>query len=289
MPFRVVSILPLSIFVLVFVAFPIGQLIWMSFGDVKLRAGSFFWSFAGIDNFQRMLGDDLFINSVRVTLIFTFSAVLFTIVLGTILALAANSLTQRSNWIRNVLVWPAIVTPVVISVVWLLLLSPQIGLINKVLLALNLERQSWLGGPYTALAAIIVVDVWHWTPVVFLFVFAALSGVDESLLEAATVDGANFVERVRHILLPLIFPSILAAAAVRFVMSIKAFDEMYLLTYGGPAHATTVLSIYLKTVFAESFDYSYGSALSVTVVTVVVLVIGAIAGSRSLAMRGSNG
>lgn len=289
MPFRIVSILPLSAFVLAFVAFPIGQLVWMSFGDVKLRAGSFSWSFAGLENFQRMLGDDLFLNSVRVTSIFTVSAVLLTIVFGTVLALAANSLTKRSKWAQNILVWPAIVTPVVISVIWLLLLSPQIGLVNKVFAALGLESQTWLGGPGTALAAIVVVDVWHWTPVVFLFVFAALSGVDDSLMEAATVDGANFFERVRHILLPLIMPSILAAAAVRFVMSIKAFDEMYLLTYGGPAHATTVLSIYLKSVFSESFDYSYGAALSVTIVMVVVLVVGAIAGSRSLAMREKNG
>jgi ABC-type sugar transport system permease subunit len=81
----------------------------------------------------------------------------------------------------------------------------------------------------------------------------------------------------------------MAAAAVRFVMSIKAFDEMYLLTYGGPAHATTVLTIYLKSVFSESYDYSYGAALSVTVVMVLVLVVGAIAGSRSLVMRQKNG
>jgi multiple sugar transport system permease protein len=289
LPFRIVSILPLTAFVAAFVAFPIGQLVWMSFGDVQLKAGSFSWSFAGLENFQRMLGDDMFLSSVRVTSIFTVSAVLLTLLFGTAMALAVNTLTKRSKWAQNVLVWPAIVTPVVISVLWILLLNPQIGLINKFLPALGLESQTWLASPGSALAAIVVVDVWHWTPVVFLFVFAALSGIDDSIIEAATVDGADFFERVRHILLPLIMPAIMAAAAVRFVMSIKAFDEMYLLTYGGPAHATTVLTIYLKSVFSESYDYSYGAALSVTVVMVVVLVVGAIAGSRSLVMRQKNG
>lgn len=286
--FKYLSIVPLSLFVAIFVAFPIGQLVWMAFGQIKLSAGSFSWSFVGLDNFERMLEDEYFANALWVTLVFTFSAVLLTLVLGTVMAFAVDRLTTHAQWVQNVLLWPAIVTPVVISVVWLLLLSPQIGLVNKILISLGMNPQTWLGEPGPALAAIIAVDVWHWTPVVFLFIYTALKGVDASILEAASVDGANYVERARFILLPLIAPALLAAAAIRVIMSVKAFDEMYLLTFGGPSNATTVITIYLRSVFFESFEYGYGAALSVTVVLLVVLTLVGFVGGRSLVNRGKN-
>jgi len=287
--FKYGSILPLAVFVLVFVAFPVGQLIWMSFGDITLRAGNFMWEFAGIDNFIRMSEDPLFANSLRVTAVFTISGVALTVVLGTFLAFAVDRVVRQAQWLQNILLWPAIVTPVVISVVWLLLLSPQIGLINKILTSLGLPTQTWLGEPTGALVSIILVDVWHWTPVVFLFVYTALRGIDSSIVEAASVDGASYGQRVRHILLPLLTPALVGVTAIRVIMSVKAFDEMYLLTFGGPGNATSVITIYLRSVFFESFDYGYGAALSVTVVLLVIVLMVATLGGRALLRRKARG
>ena len=141
---------------------------------------------------------------------------------------------------------------------------------------------------HSAMASIIVLDVWHWTPIVFLFVYTAVRGLDQSVLEAARVDGATYLRQVRDIILPLIAPALVGAAAIRLIMGVKAFDEMYLLTFGGPGTATTVITIYLRAVFFDSFDYGYGSALSVTVVLLVAFVLVLALVYRSVRRRFSN-
>jgi multiple sugar transport system permease protein len=272
--FKYVSVLPLVLFFLGLVAYPVIQLIWMSFGDIRLVAGDFIWRFVGLENFTRMLSDDRFGHSLVVSLIFVSSTVVLTVALGVLLALATDRIVRTQQWIQNVLIWPAIIAPVVISVIWLLILSPQIGLLNKLLASVGLTPQTWLGEPVGAMTSIILVDTWHWTPIVFLFVYTALRGIDPAVVEAASVDGASYPRTVRHIILPLLTPAILGVAGIRVVMGVKAFDEMYLLTFGGPGDATSVITIYLRSVFFEAFQYGYGAALSVTVVLLVIAVIG---------------
>lgn len=287
--FKYLATAPLAIVFLGLVAYPVGQLVWMSFGDVKLVAGEFVWRGVGLDNYSRMLGDEIFAISLRNSAVFITATVVITLVLGVLLALATDRLVRFQQTAQNVLIWPAIVAPVVVSVVWLLLLSPQIGLLNRILESLALPEQTWLGESVGAMAAIILVDVWHWTPIVFLFVYTALRGVDLSLIEAASIDGAGYVRRVRSILLPLIAPAILGAVAIRIIMGVKAFDEMYLLTFGGPGTATTVITIYLRSVFFDSFAYGYGAALSVTVVLLVVGVLALAVIIRSIIRRFARG
>lgn len=271
--FKYLSVAPLTLFFLGLVAYPLGQLVWMAFGDVRLVAGDFRWRSVGLDNFERMLDDDIFKTSLWNSLVFVTSTTVLTVVFGGVLALATDWLGRTKQVAQNVLIWPAIVAPVVISVVWLLILSPQIGLLNRILVSLGLERQIWLGQSTGAMGSIIIADVWHWTPIVFLFVYTAMRGIDPHVLEAATVDGAGYLRTVRSIILPLIAPAILGVTAIRIIMGVKAFDEMYLLTFGGPGTATTVITIYLRSVFFDSFEYGYGAALSVTVVLLVVAVL----------------
>lgn len=287
--FKYLAVAPLGLFFLILVAYPVGQLVWLAFGDVRLVAGDILWRFIGLDNFARMLDDPTFARSLQNSLVFVSFTVVITVVLGVLLALCTDRLVRGQQWIQNVLIWPAIIAPVVISVIWLLVLSPQIGLLNKILLSLGVPAQTWLGEPVGAMASIILVDVWHWTPIVFLFVYTALRGIDPAVLEAASVDGASYSRMVRHIILPLLAPAILGVAGIRVVMGVKAFDEMYLLTFGGPGEATTVITIYLREVFFESFRYGYGAALSVTVVLLVVAMIGAAFGFQRLVGRLSRG
>lgn len=281
-PFKVLSLLPLLLVLVMLVAFPIGQMIWMSFGNVRLTAGELIWESAGLANYERMLGDETFRISLWNSLVFIFFTVVITVVLGIALALAADRLVRGQKLVQNVLLWPAIVAPVVISVAWLLILSPQVGLVNKILRSLGASPQSWLGDPFGAMASVVVIDVWHWTPIVFLLIYTALRSLDPSVLEAARIDGANYVATVRYIVLPLLTPAILGAVAIRVLMGVKVFDEMYLLTFGGPGTATTVISIYLRSVFFESFQYGFGSALSVTVVVLVLVALLVALAVRSL-------
>lgn len=271
--FKYLAIAPLILFFIVLIIFPVGQLIWMAFGDVRMAAGSLIWEFAGLDNFVRILDDEIFARSLTNSVVFIFFTVLLTLLLGIGLALMTDRMVRGQQLAQNVIIWPAIIAPVVISVVWLLILSPQIGLLNKLLVSVGASPQVWLGDQTGAMVSIILVDVWHWTPIVFLFVYTSLRGIDSSVIEAANVDGAGYWQALRHIVFPLLVPTIVGATAIRIVMGVKAFDEMYLLTFGGPGNATTVISIYLKKVFFESFQYGYGAALSLVVVLLVVLVL----------------
>lgn len=287
--FKYLAVLPLMLFFLALVAFPVGQLVWMAFGRVRLVAGNFLWRPVGLDNFNEMMSDRVFGISLWNSAVFITSTVVLTLVLGVLLALATERLVRSQQLAQNVIIWPAIVAPVVISVIWLLILSPQIGLLNRILISLGLDPQTWLGDNFGAMASVIVVDVWHWTPIVFLFVYTALRGLDHEVLEAASVDGASYLQRVRFVVLPLLAPAILGAAAIRIIMGVKVFDEMYLLTFGGPGTATTVISIYLRSVFFDAFEYGYGAALSVTVVLLVLVALILVFVSRSIIRRLSRG
>ena len=287
--FKYLAVAPLAVVFGGLVAYPVGLLVWMAFGRVRLVAGEFQWEPVGLDNFGRMLDDETFLISLKNSAVFITATVLLTLFLGIVLALATDRLVRGQQILQNIVIWPAIVAPVVISVVWLLILSPQIGLLNRVLISLGLDPQTWLGDNIGAMASIIVVDVWHWTPIVFLFVYTALRGIDASVLEAASVDGASYLRQVRHVILPLLAPAIAGAAAIRLIMGVKAFDEMYLLTFGGPGTATTVITIYLRSVFFDSFEYGYGAALSITVVGLVLTVLILSFVVRTLIRRTSRG
>jgi multiple sugar transport system permease protein len=123
----------------------------------------------------------------------------------------------------------------------------------------------WLGNPSTALAAVIAVDVWHWTPFVYLLLLAGLESLPEDIYEAAKVDGVTFWQELRYITLPLMLPTILVTLVFRTLVAFKVFDEIYLLTAGGPGTATEVVSYTIYRRFFTEGQMGYGSALSLMV------------------------
>jgi multiple sugar transport system permease protein len=277
--FRLLTVLPLLAFLAVFAVYPIVELVRMSVSDVRFANGAFLWSFAGTDNYARAAPDTTFRYSLLITAVFIAVTVIATVVLGTALAIIVHRSVLLAGIARNVLLWPALIAPVVVSVIWFLVLSPNVGSLNKVLGSLGLEPQGWLGRPAGAIGSIILVDVWHWTPLVFIIVYSALQAIDRELLEAARVDGASEPRVYQRIVLPLLAPTIAAAALIRLTMGAKAFDEMYLLTHGGPGTSTTLISLYIRNVFFDQLQLGYGAALS-------VIVIGAIGVAVALVMLG---
>lgn len=282
--FQTVSLLPLAAFFAIFAIYPFYELFRMSFSSLRLSNGSFIWSGAGMANFTRAVHDPLFWSSVERSVVFIICTTVATVVLGTALAFLTDRVVVMRQVARNVLLWPAVVAPVVISAMWLLILNPQIGLVNRALDGLGMQPQGWLGSGLGAFVAIVAVDVWHWTPLVYLLVYTALKGVDASVLEAAQVDGAREWQTIRHVLLPLLTPAIVAAAAVRVVMGVKVFDEMYLLTGGGPGTATTVISLDIRQVFFDQLHFGLGAAISVLIV-LGVLVVGVLGVALRRAVR----
>lgn len=274
--FTLIALLPFMLFGLVFAVYPLSQVLRMAVSDVQIRSGRFEWRLTGADNLVRTLSDGASWQAIINTVVFIVATVVVSLLLGLALALLVDRAVTLLPLARNILIWPAVVAPVVVSLMWLLILSPTAGGLNKVLRTLALPEQGWLGDGPSAMASVVLVDVWHWTPVVFLFLYTALKAIDGSTLEAARVDGARESQLVRYVVLPALAPAIAAVIAVRVIMGVKAFDEMYLLTRGGPDGATTLVSQHIKSLFFDNLQLGEAAAFSLTIVlaTAVLLVLG---------------
>ena len=280
--FRVLSLLPLIAFLLVFTAYPLVQLVRMSVSDVGVSGGSFVWRTAGLVNYADFASDDIAHYSFFITALFIAVVVPATVILGTLLAMLVHRSALLAGVARNVLLWPALIAPVVVSVIWWLILTPNFGSLNKVFNSFGIGPQGWLGSSVGAVASIMVVDIWHWTPLVFILIYTAILGVDIELLEAARVDGARDWQVYRHVVLPLLAPAIAAASLIRLTMGAKAFDEMFVLTQGGPGNATTLVSLYIRALFFDQLKLGYGAAVSILVIIAVAVALGLVALGRAL-------
>lgn len=284
--FRTLSLLPFLVIVVLFGLYPFARVILMSVSRVDVMGGGMRTSWVGADNFVRALGSAAVRHSLVITFIFVVASTVLSVVLGTATAILTDRATRLQRLAQNILVWPAIIAPVVVSVLWVLILNPQIGVLNTLLGTLGLPEQGLLGSGTGAMAAVIGVDVWHWTPLVYLLVYSALKGIDPEILEAAALDGASAARAVRHVVLPMLAPALLAAVALRTVMGVKVFDEMYLLTRGGPGDSTTIISLLIRGIVFDDVDLGYGSAVSlVTVGSVLVVAMLILTGRRTLRRR----
>lgn len=268
--FRVLSLIPFLLVIAVLGAYPFSQVVRMAFSRVNLRGGGMQLELVGFQQFLTALGDPVVWHSLGITAVFVLATTLVSVVLGTALAILTDRATVLQGVARNVLVWPAIIAPVVVSVLWVLILNPQIGVLNMTFGALGWPEQGWLGSGVGAMVSIIAVDVWHWTPIVYLLAYSALKSIDPEVLEAASIDGASPARAVRYVILPLLTPAVLASLAIRTMMGIKAFDEMYLLTRGGPGDSTTIISLLIRGIVFDDVNLGYGSAVSLMTVLVVL-------------------
>lgn len=284
--FRTLSLLPFIVIVVLFGLYPFARVVVMSFSRVVVMGGGMRTSWVGAENFVRAFGSAAVRHSLVITFIFVVASTILSVALGTATAILTDRATRLQRLAQNVLVWPAIIAPVVVSVLWVLILNPQIGVLNTILGSLGLPQQGLLGSGTGALAAVIGVDVWHWTPLVYLLVYSALKGIDPEILEAAALDGASAIGAVRHVVLPMLAPALLASLVLRTVMGVKVFDEMYLLTRGGPGDSTTIISLLIRGIVFDDVDLGYGSAVSlVTVGSVLVVAMLILTARRTLRRR----
>jgi multiple sugar transport system permease protein len=149
------------------------------------------------------------------------------------------------------------------------------GVFNQILGLAGIAPVSWLGSTSLALWSVIFVDIWHWVPFVFLILFAAVEGLPREVLEAGRVDGATRWQLLRHVTLPLLMPAITVAFLFRSILAFKAFDEVYLLTGGGPGTSSELISLHLYRVFFEQNQLGYGAMLSVLTIVGVLMLLAA--------------
>jgi multiple sugar transport system permease protein len=268
---RVWTLAPaLALFALVALV-PVGELLAMSLARIDWIEGRAHWQFAGLDQYARVWRDALFRAGAANTVVFAIAAVTVQMVLGFALALMTTKITKGRVLYRTVFILPILVPGIVIGAIWKLMYNFDFGVLNQLLALVGLPAVDWLGNGATALPAVIAVDVWHWTPFVFLLMLAGLESLPQDVYEAARVDGASFVQELRYVTLPLMLPTIVVTLVFRMLVGVKVFDEIYLLTGGGPGTATEVVSYTIFRRFFTEGQTGYGAAMSVVVLFVLAL------------------
>lgn len=227
--------------------------------------------FIGLDNYITILTEGRWLASLGRTLLFTALAVGIEVVLGFAIALLLYHRFNNIQWLRALFLMPMMISEVAAALAWRLILSGESGLANWITTSLGFTPQLWLG-PDWAFFSIVAVDVWQQTPFVILVIFAALQGVPKELLEAAEIDGASLLQRIRKIILPLILPALTVILIFRTVFALRAFTTVWILTGGGPGDATAVLGIEIYRVAFSSFDTGFGAALSICMLILSMIV-----------------
>jgi multiple sugar transport system permease protein len=223
------------------------------------RAGEFTFS-----HYVRLTQDRLFLQALGQTLLYTAAALAIEFVLGFALALLVDSLAHGRGFFRAGLLAPMLLPPVVVAVIWRLIYNPQFGVLNGTLRAMgfNPDALTWTSGESSAMASVILVDIWEWTPFLFLLLSAGLQAIPQEPLEAARMDGASSWQIFRDILLPLLKPVILLAILLRAMDLMRIFDQIFILTQGGPGFATETISLYIYRTAFRFFNFGYAAAMS---------------------------
>lgn len=233
--------------------------------------------FVGLHNFLRVFDDALFIESIKATAVYIVLAVSIEVLLGLGLALFIHR-TVTSGLLRSLfyvlMILPMVTPPVAAGVIARLMYTPNYGIINYLLHAVGAIQRDieWLSTGPTAMFSVLSVDIWQWTPFVFLVAFAGLQAVPQDILEAAKSDGASSWNLFRYIEFPYLRSLLLLVLVFRVTDTLRVFDHVLVLTGGGPGSTTEFLSVYLYRVAFKFFNLSYAAAISFYVLIIASVV-----------------
>ncbi|HVI37775.1 MAG TPA: sugar ABC transporter permease [Gaiellales bacterium] len=270
-------VLPAVVLILALSVYPLLFSVWVAFVNYDFEIPGH--AFVGLNNFAQAVGDPIARSSLLNTVVLAAADVAVELLLGLALALAMAPQFRGRGAVMSVLIVPLFISPVIVGQLWSLLLQRPFGPTDYVL-GLLLGREvtiSWLTEFPWNMVAIVVADVWQWTPFVFVILLAGLTTISPQLYEAAALDGAGAWQAFRHITLPQLLPSILLALTFRLLDATKLFDVIYVMTGGGPGSSTYTASFYLYQVGFQQFHLSKATAggwifLALTAVLIMALV-----------------
>jgi ABC-type sugar transport system permease subunit len=257
--------------------YPVLLGLWLSFRDTTLASPTD--TFIGLGNYRQILSDGQFWNAWIHTIQFTTASTLLETLFGLMIALVLSERFRGRGIVRAAMLVPWAIPTVVTSKMFGWLFDGQNGLVNYLLRSVGLLQHSvnWLGSPDLALATIVIADVWKTTPFIALLLLAGLQTIPDSLAEASVIDGANAWQRFWYVRLPLLTPTLLIASMFRALDAFRIFDLVYVLTGGGPADATEVLSTFTYKNLFSALQIGYGSTLA-TIMFITEIVIALIFG-----------
>ncbi len=271
--FQYWTIAPLIITLLFLVAYPSVQLLRMSVSEVDIVKGKTVWEFVGLKHLETALQDPVVPVALKNTLIFVIAVVLIETALSLLISILVSRSKHLVGLYRTVMLIPLLIPPIAIGTMWRLMYDYNYGFINQVLDLIGIAGPTWTANPKLALPSIILVDLWHWTSFMFLIILAGLESLPLELNEAARVDGASEDQIFRFITLPLLRPTLITAVMLRTIFAFKVFDEIFLLTGGGPGTATEVVSLYIYKVFSGQFRLGYASFLALGLALIISVFV----------------
>jgi multiple sugar transport system permease protein len=260
--------LPAVLVIAAVIVFPWIYTLFMSLQDWKIGGGA---EFVGLGNFIDLAKDQRFVESMGHTVYFTVLAVVLPILFGTAAALVFHREFPARGLLRTIFIMPMMATPVAVALVWTMMFHPQLGVLNYLLSLVGIGPSAWVYDPGTVIPTLVMVEVWHWTPLVMLIVLGGLAGLPREPYESALIDGANDWHMFRHITLPLVWPFIMVAIVIRTIDALKAFDTIFVITQGGPGTASETMNIFL---YLQAFQfYKIGYASAVVVIFFVIIIM----------------
>ena len=233
----------------------------------------------GLDNYAKLLNDPIFHTALFVTLVLAAGLTIFLTIIPMVIAVLFNMGWGKFGTIgRTMLFMPSIISWVVTGTLWRLILDPNLGTLNMFLAHIGLAslRQNWLGDPNIVLWSIAVVAIWQQIGLYVIIFYAGIQGIDSTLYEAASIDGANALQRFRHVTVPMLRPVTLVVITLNLLNGIKLFDVVWVMTKGGPVNASQTIGTYIyKVGFAStgSSDFGYGSTLSTVILFLCTLAV----------------
>ena len=270
---KFVFLAPSIIFIVAMIIAPLVYNFSLSFTDWTMAVNKA-PNFIGLDNYIEVFKEPRFVNSVGRTLLFSLIAIALEAILGIALAVLINRKFHGRRIVQALMLLPVVATPVALGMAWKLILEPSIGFANVVVTALGFEARKFLATTsFESMLVLILIDVWEWTPLIMLMVYAGLNTIPQDPYESALIDGANRWQTFTQITLPLASSSILIAILMRLIDVVKTFDIIYATTQGGPNFATENINIYA---YLNMFSYyEFGKAAAISVLFfIVVMAIG---------------
>jgi raffinose/stachyose/melibiose transport system permease protein len=239
---------------------------WNGFGPME---------YVGIQNFIDIGKDPVFWKSVKNNILVVLASVFGQIPIALGLALLLNRKLKGAKIFRTIGFMPVVISTVVISLTWNMLLNSEFGFVNQLLTTIGLGNlaQNWLGDAKWAMISVCITIIWQFVGLYFIIFLAALQNVPHELLEAAEIDGASGWKRTIFITIPMIWDTIILAVILCISGSLRTFDLIYVMTNGGPAHSTEVMAIYMYEKTFSSMKYGYGSAVSLYIFAFSLILI----------------
>jgi multiple sugar transport system permease protein len=249
------------------IIFPWLYTLWMSAFDWTIGSAA---HYVGLGNYHKLFTNQRFGEAILHTFYFTALAVAGPLVLGTAAAMVFHREFPFRGVLRGVFVMPMMATPVAVALVWTMMFHPQQGVLNYLLSLVGVPPSLWVYSPTLVIPSLVLVEVWHWTPLVMLIVLGGLAALPTEPYESARLDGASEWQLFRYITLPLVAPFIVVAAVIRTIDALKTFDTIYVITGGGPGTASETINLYL---YLQAFAfYNIGTASAVVVVFFVIVL-----------------